>query len=278
MRLRRAATRFDDSMLFDAYTNALVGRGQLDPTDIFKLDGASVRRRVISVAPEVSPPTRRAVRLGTDAYLIGEPSTDEWKGSPIRTKYVLHHTPGQVTIKSIEEALSNQAGRMMYASREWNKDVPDSQTSSAYFNDYHIFISYTESVKMYDLLWIDGQWHICHAVHPSLSGFTDAVSHEILGTVFETVALGSRSYDPVTDSYTSNPTNATVLRLRWAEQYSYMTAAQTSYVRGDETVMVLKSAWPEASASDVLTLSDGRWRVIDVQDQGAVLALHTRRD
>lgn len=277
MRLHQAATRFDDSDLYDAYTSTFIGKAQLDPTDIFKLDGASVRRRVMSVAPSVRPPTRQAVRLGTDHYLVGEPSTDEWRGTPIRVKYVLHQTPGLATVKTIAEALADAPGRSMYASREWNKDVPDAQTSSRYFNDYHIFVAKAETVAPYDLLWVDGQWHICHAVHPSLSGFQDAVSHEILGPVFETVTVSNQTYDPLSDSYSTTPVSLKLLRLRWQEQYAYLTPAQTKYEAGDETVMVLQSAWA-AKASDTLLLSDGRWRVLDVQDRGPTLALHVRRD
>lgn len=277
MRLHKAATWFDSSRLYDAYTDTLVGKGQLDPTDLFKLDGASVRRRMVSVAPETALPTRRAVRLGDSTYLIGEPSTDEWQGSPIRTKYVLHQTPGQATVKTVAEALAGAPGRTMYASREWNKAVADPQTSSNYFNDYHIFVAHTETVSPLDLIQIDGQWHICHAVHPSLSGFTDAVSHEILGTVFETASAESRVYDPVLDDYMSTGSSVPVLRVRWQEHFNYLTAAQETYLRGDETVFVLKAGFP-AKPSDGLILSDGLWRVISVVDEGTTLALHTRRD
>lgn len=280
MRLHKAAVRFDDSVLHDAYTNTLVGKGQLDPTDIFKLDGASVRRRVISVAPDTVLPTRRAVRLGADVYLIGEPSVDEWKGSPIRTKYVLHQTPSTATFKTFAEALANQPGRVMYASREWNKDVPDLKESSDYFNDYHIFVANTEDVATYDLVWVDNQWHICHAIHPSLSGFTDAVSHEILGTVFETITVSDKAYNPVTDNYTSvNTTNVKVLRLRWQEQYEYLRESQEDYARGDETLVVLDSVggWLP-TPSDTVALSDGRWRVLSARAGDGVWLVHIRRD
>lgn len=279
MRLRKAAVRFDDSVLYDAYTNTLVGKGQLDPTDIFKLDGASVRRRVISVSPDLVLPTRRAVRLGADVYLIGEPSVDEWKGSPIRTKYVLHQTPSTAVVKTFAEALLNQAGRTMYASREWNKDVPDLKESSDYFNDYHIFVANTETVSTYDLIYVDNQWHICHAIHRSLSGFTDAVSHEILGTVFETISVGDKVYNPVTDAYTSTPiTNVKVLRLRWQEQYEYLRESQTDYVRGDETLIVHTTAGWTPAPSDSMTLSDGKWRVLSGRTDNSVHLLHIRRD
>lgn len=278
MRLHKAASFFDDSVLYDAYANTLIGNGQLDPTDIFKLDGASVRRRVISVNPDVILPTRRAVRLGADVYLIGEPSTDEWNGTPIRTKYVLHQTPGMATVKTLVEALADAAGTTMYASREWNKDVADLKTSSDYFNDYHIFVANTEVATQGSLIFIDGQWHYCHAVHPSLSGFTDLVSHEIIGTVFETVLVTGTTYDPVADSYSGSDTSVKILRMRWQERFEYLTLAQEEYVRGDETVVILKASLPNLKPSDTLALSDGAWRVLAVHDDGATLTAHVRRN
>lgn len=279
MRLHRAASYFDDSVIYDAYTGSKLGKGQLDPTDIFKLDGASVRRRVISVAPDFPLPTRRAVKLGAGCYLMGEPSSDEWDGSPIRTKYVLHQTPSLATVKTFYEALTGAAGRSMYASREWNKDVPDEKTSSGYFNDYHVFVANTETVDAYDLVQIEGQWHICHAVHPSLSGFKDAVCHEFIdGSGFESVTVITKTYVPATDSYTTAQSVSLVLRLRWQEQYNFLRESQDPYKQGDQTVIVIKAAWTAASAGDSLQMSDGRWRVLNVQDQGQTLALHVRRD
>ena len=278
MRLHKAANRFDDSVLYDAYTGTRVGNGQLDPTDIFKLDGAAVTRRVISVAPDTVMPTRLAVKLGADVYVVGSPSTDEWKGSPIRTKYVLHLTASQATIKSIAEALSDAPGRTAYASREWNKDVPDPKVSSTYFNDYHIFLAHNESVRQYDLLFIDNQWHICHAVHPSLSGFVDAVSHEIIGVGFEMATVSTNTYSPVLDAYTATATSIKMLRLRWQENFRLLTQGQEEYERGDEVAMVLKSAWPAVKPSDSITFSDGKWRVLAVRDEGLTLNLHIRRD
>lgn len=278
MRLHKAATRFDKSILYDAYTSTRVGKGQLDPTDIYKLDGAAVTRRVISVDPATILPTRLAVRLGADIYLIGSPSTDEWNGLPIRTKYILHQANSLATIKTFAEALANLPGRSAYASREWNKDIPDPKVSSTYFNDYHIFIAHTEPVQQYDLIFIDNQWHICHAVHPSLSGFTDAVSHEIIGVGFETVTTTTETYNPTTDTYSGVTTSATMLRLRWQENFRFLTQAQENYEQGDEIAMVLKSAWPAVKPSDKVIFSDGEWRVLAARDEGLTFNLHIRRD
>ena len=277
MRLHAASVRFDKSILTDAYTGGAVGKGQLANSDYYKLDGASVRRRIISVAPSFIPPTRRAVGLGGEFYLIGEPSTDEFNGSPIRVSYVLHQTPGMATVKTVAEALAGSAGTAMYASREWNKDVADLQHSSDYFNDYHIFVANTETVTSGLLVYIDNQWHYCHAVHPSLSGFTDMVAHEIVGTVFETITATAKTYNPVTDAYTDSSASVTVLRLRWQERFEYMTLAQETYQRGDETLVVLKSARPALKPSDTFTLSDGVWRVLSVRDDGLTLSAHVRR-
>jgi len=277
MRLHKAAVRFDDSVLHDAYTGHFIGKGQLDPTDIFKLDGASVRRRILSVSPDVAIPARRAARLGAEVYLFGEASPDEWNGAPIRVKYVLHQTPGRAKVFTFAEALRGQPGREMYASREWNKDVPDNQASSRYFNDYHIFVAASEPLAPFDLIFIDDQWHICHAVHPSLSGFKDAVSHEITGMVFEYAEIGVRKYDPVTDDWDATHADVMVLRLRWQEQYDYLRASQENYQRGDETLVIADEGY-RPKPSDGILLSDGRWRILASQEGAGVWLLHARRD
>jgi hypothetical protein len=214
--------------------------------------------------------------LGADYYLMGEPSTDEWKGSPIRTKYVLHQTPSQSTIKTIAEALANSAGTTAYASREWNKDVADLQESSDYFNDYHIFVASNEAGVEGDLVYVDSEWHYIHAVHPSLSGFKDLVSHEIPSPVFETVNISSNAYNPITDSFASATTSVKVLRLRWKERFKYKMLAQETYRRGDETLVVLKSVIPTLKVGDTIPLSDGTRRVLAVRDDGTTLSVHAR--
>lgn len=275
MRLKTAARRFDTSVMLDGYTGVEVGRCQLSPVDYFKLDGASLRVRAITVSPDVEIPSRRCIQIGDERYIVGGAAIDHWRGSPIRANYTLHQTPGLATVKTIAEALADAPGHTLYASRLWNKDVADLQTSSNYFNDYHIFFASTENINTYDLIWIDGHWHICHSVHPSLSGFADAVSHEILGTVFETVSFGSQTYDPITDSYSGTPVTVKVLRVRWQEHFAYLNAAQETYQRGDETIFVLKTVTPKPS--DTLALSDGSWRVLHVADQGTHWSLHARR-
>ncbi len=278
MRLHAAATRFDKSVLTDAYTDELIGKGQLEHTDIFKLDGASVRRRIMSVSPTLSIPARRAIQIAGEKYLVGEPSFDESFGSLIRVKYVLHRTPGEASVYSIEGALAEDAATTTaFASREWNKDVVDMRESSRYINDYHIFFGKNESVNVNDLIYIDGTWHYCHSVHPSLSGFRDAVSHELIGSVFEVGTASSKTYTAQGDSFSSVDSEVRMLRMRWSEDFTYFTESQTDYVRGDETVMFLEIDWPNVKVSDEIEFTDGFWKVLSVVDSGSVRRLHTRR-
>ena len=105
------------------------------------------------------------------------------------------------------------------------------------------------------------------------------VCHEFIdGSGFESVTVTTKVYVPATDSYNTTQTVAQVLRLRWQEQYNFLRESQDPYKQGDQTVIVVKAAWAAASAGDSLQMSDGRWRVINVQDQGQTLALHVRRD
>jgi hypothetical protein len=278
MRLKRAASFFDEVKAVDAYTGTLVGFVQVEPMDYYKLDGAAVRRRSISAAPSVSIPTRRAIRLGADVFLVGEPTSDFWKGKPIRLTYVSQMAPSLATVLSMAEALGDDPGRSAYASRSWNKYSTDSRDSADHHDEYHVFFGETGLVHPYHLVHVDDTWHLCKGQHPSLNGLDVAVCREIPGSVFEIVALSKRVYNPVSDSYTETPQPAAkVLRLRWQEFFEYLTASQTEYVRGDETAVMLTSDWTGAPA-DTLMLSDGKWKVLGYRPLGTTTVLHIRRD
>lgn len=278
MRLKRVASAFDEVRAADAYTGARVGSVQVEPTDYYKLDGAAVRRRSISAAPSVTMPTRRAIRLGAEVFLVGEPTTDFWKGKPIRLTYVCQMAPGLATVMSMAEALGNLPGRQAYASRNWNKYSTDSRDSADHHDEYHVFFGEANLAQPYHLILVEGTWHLCKGQHLSLNGMDVAVCREITGTVFETVTLSKRTYNAVTDSYSEvTQPAAKVLRLRWQEFFEYLTASQTDYVRGDETVVMLTSDWTGAPA-DTITLSDGKWKVLGHRAYGLTTVLHVRRD
>lgn len=278
MRLSRAANRFNDMIAADAYApTTTTFPVQFEALSFSKIDGVAIKKRQISIAPDIVIPNRGAITIDGQVYLVGHTAPDYWKGRMIRQTVIIQGADGLAVVSSITEALGNSPGVSAYAASAFSKYNTDMRESSAYHPEYQLFFAGSESLSEGTLVSLNGDWFLVKEAYHSTSGLLVGLADKLPGTVFETVTVNSNTYDPVLDAYTTSAASAKVMRVRWKESFEYLTAAQEDYVRGDETVFVLQSAF-DAKPSDTLALSDGDWRVISVVDQGAVLALHARRD
>src|SRR5574340_1571657 len=89
MKLKIASRFFDKTLASDAYNAATRFYCQIEPFDYQKIDGAAVKRRVMSTAPEVVLPVRQVISIGGQPYLVGDSSVDHWEGAALRKRYVL---------------------------------------------------------------------------------------------------------------------------------------------------------------------------------------------
>jgi len=274
MKLHAAAAKFDDLVATDAYTPATTFMCQLAPLDLFTVDGTAVKRRQLMCAPSVTIPTRKAISIGGQAYLIGDESSDYWKGTKIRKNYVIQGADYLASLTTIAGALANATPVSAYASLDFQKYSTDQRESSEYLPQYQIFISGYETMP--EIMQLGGTWYLVKEGYLSVSGLFSLMGNQINGTVFETISYKSNTYVPATDAWTTTTTSVKVMRVRWTEHFKYLTKASESYERGDMQVFVLKTALTP-KVSDVLPLSDGSWRVLSVQDEGTTWSLHVRR-
>lgn len=276
MRLARAAAKFDRTVAVDAYTSSVTFKCQLAPLDLYRIDGAAVKRRQMSCAPRVVIPARKVVTIGGETYLIGDGSPDHYNGTVIRQNFVLQGASEICSLNTIAAELAGTVAGSAYGSLVFSKYLPDGADTSKYPPQYQIFLAGSESVSPDSLVEIDSRWFLIKDSYISLSGLRVALANEIQGTVFETVTVADRTYSPVTDSYISTTSSKKVMRVRWQEHFTYISKAQIDYFRGDETVFVLKSVMTP-KGGDALTLSDGTWKILDVQDFGLTWSCHVRR-
>lgn len=274
MKLSNAAKHFDDVVATDAHGAASI-RVQFLLYDDTRRDGLTVDRRIISVAPAVTIPARRVLTVGSDRWIMGDGANDYFKGEAIRTKYVAHLASGLAELKTIAQALQGQAGATFYAGIAWVKSARQIEVNSELINVETLYSSKTETVQEDQLVFINGKMYFTRQPYTALSGFT-ALTLDEIEQPLEIISFSSRTYDPITDTYSATTVATTVLRHRWQEHYAYTSKADQSYERGDETVWVLESA-AVAKAGDKLTLSDGEWLVLSATDEGAVRSLHVRR-
>ena len=274
MKLQSAARMGDTVVASDAYGTAQVMVG-FDPLSYSKIDGVAVRKRQISAAPSVAMPARGVITIDGQKYLVGHGAPDYWRGKAIRVSYVIQGADGLANLQTIGQALEGTAPVTAYAAVVFAKYLPDANDSSRMPPQYQVFLAGAEEAPEDTLIGLEGAFYLVKQSYISTSGLRVALANIVDEPCFETVSFANRVYDPVSDSYTSAGTSIKIFRIKWSESFTYLSKASEGFERGDIQVFMLKSSTPKPS--DLLTLSDGSWRILAVQDMGATWRCHARR-
>ena len=277
MKLTVAANKFNNTPAEDAYNPAVTLILQYDPLAYAKIDGVAVRKRSVSADPSVTMPGRGAIRIDGEVYLIGHGAPDYWKGKAIRRNYVIQGADDLADLQSIAGKLAGTTPVQAYAAVIFNKYMPDGVDSSKYPPQYQLFVAGSENVPADSLATVGGNTYLIKQSYLSESGLRIALANEIDQPCFETIAYSTNTYDPITDSTSGTTKNVPIMRIKWTEHFNYLSAASTTFERGDMQVFALKTDLPDVKASDTLTLSDGPWRVISRQDEALAWSIHVRR-
>ena len=75
MRLKNVAKSFDKTVCKDVYTSYTF-KAQIEPLQVYTVDGAKVKRRMLSTAADVKLPTRRAFSIKDQTYIVGDSTPD----------------------------------------------------------------------------------------------------------------------------------------------------------------------------------------------------------
>jgi hypothetical protein len=274
MRLYDASRMGDTQTVTDAYGSASF-LAQFEPMSYTKIDGVNIQKRSISVAPTVSLPARGCLSIDGQVYLFGKTAPDYWKGSVIRRNVIIQGATGLATINSVAGELAGTLPVSAYAALAFSKYMPEANDNSRYPPQYQVFFSGTESVPSDSVIHLDNKWYLTKQSYLSTSGLRVALANELDGVVFDEVPYSTVTYNPLTDTSSSVVTTVKVFRVKWSEHFTYLSTGTTTYERGDQQVLILKAT--VAKPSDKITLSDGVWRVLSVQDEGLVWSCHVRR-
>lgn len=274
MRLYDAARRFDNLVATDAYDPGTTFLCQYEPMSFSKIDGVSIFKRTVSVAPTVAIPPRGAITIEGKTYLVGHGAPDFWQGDPIRITLIIQGADGLASLNSIANELVGTAPATAYAALVFSKYMPDSDNNSKYPPQYQVFLSGTEDAPSDSLIHLNSRWFLVKQSYLSTSGLRVALANELEEPTFETISFGSKTYDPITDTSGTSASTVKILRVKWSEHFTYLSQGSENYQRGDQQIFVPKTVTPKPS--DTLTLSDGVWRVLSVQNE-ATWSCHARR-
>lgn len=269
MRLHDVANVFNNLSMYDGYTGVLLGKGQLDPWDGNKRDGVMGERRTISLDPVEAIPFRRVAACANTRFIIGKGSSDDFRGTIIRTGYVAHEATYLSQIRTIEQVCLGQAGFTAWAARLWLNNVSETSESSTLTSGNSAYFAVTEAITPNLIITLDGRLNIVRNTDVGATGTLVANCEEMAEPSVESTVLVSGTYDPISDTVQASPVTVTVVRMRWQSLFTYSSSAAPKFQAGDIQLAVAKAA-ATVSAGATLTLSDGPWRVESVVDEGSV--------
>lgn len=277
MLLSDVAVYFDKTPCTDVYSPFATFYGQLDVFDDSKRDGATVNRRVLSVAPGTSIPARRTVTVAAEQWLIGTHQADQFMGSSIRDKYVLHRALGTATIKTLVQLLTS-GGVSTYAAKVWVKDMKELEASSELKSFMNIFLPSTDAAVEGDVITLAGTHYVVRNSYLSAAGFLVAEANELDAGALTTGTYTPRVYVPATDSRTSGtPVAVSTLVTRFQDNYEYPTQAAPKLEPGDIRAVITQAAVANPLPGDLLQIASVDWKVLTAGADGSCWNLHLRR-
>lgn len=269
MRLHDVANAFNNLPMLDGYTSALLGNGQLEPWGENLRDGVMGERRTLSLDPIEMIPFRRVVACVGTRFILGKGSSDDWRGTIIRTGYVAHEATSLSQVRTLEEICLAQPGFTAWAGRLWLNNVSEASESSSLTPQISAYFASTEPIAPNLLITLDGRLNVVRSTDLSATGILVATCEQIAEPSVEMTTLESGEYDPISDTTAASPVVARVVRMRWQSLFVYSSGAAPKFEPGDIQLAFAKVA-ANVSPGATLTLSDGRWRVESVVDEGSV--------
>lgn len=273
MRLKDVSKFFDKTTARDAYGSTTF-KCQIEPLDMYRTEGTRIKIRNMSTAPEVTIPARNVITIDGQNYLVSDGSKDHWNDTALRTRYVLQGADHLVSIRTIAQLLANTAGTDAYASIDFNKYSTDERDSSEYHPQYHIFFGGGETVPENAVLTTATGFYLVRNAYRTPAGLIDALSNQLDSPVTDAATFASRTYDPITDTYSDASSTVRCVRVRWQDSFAYLSQGSTKYERGDVQAFVPLSVTPKAG--DKITLADGTWTILSVVTS-EYHSLHLRR-
>lgn len=276
MRLHSGAIYFDRETVYDGYNGIALFKGQVRNFNDASSTGATLRRRVLSVAPGLTVPLRRCVQLGDLHWIAGIGLTDTFQGKPIRLTYNLR--VGSNLFEILAPAAACTAGAALataYGYEEFFKDSGDNQTSSSLDTFWNIFFAPVEPVKAGSFLRVGTRMLRVRQAYATAEELRIAEADELdedwsQAAVFTNLG----TYDPIFDTYPTTTTSVPVIQMDIFKFFRWRVEAEAQKQPGDKTVFVPKTVTPKTGAT--FTMNGGTWRVLAVQPEQDIWALHAR--
>jgi hypothetical protein len=278
VKLSAVARYFDGLICDDAYTAGSPFQVQFDLFDDTRRDGLTAERRIVSVAPEVNPPSRRVFVINeaggqTHRWIVGDVATDYFRSRPIRRKWICHEAQGLADLYTYMGAITGTPATSAYAAKAWIKGSKELEISSGLYNVWDIYLARTETVPM--VIRLGGKYYLTRTAYDTEGGFLALQTDELVDPSVS-VTLVTRNYQPVTDIWTTTETTIPGFLIRWQSHFRYFAQYSAKYEPGDAQLLVLKTDAPLLKQGDLVTVAGVGYTVLSTTDEGGHWSAHVR--
>lgn len=274
MKLSAVARRFDKLTCADAYAPATTFKAQFSLFDDSTRDGMTVERRVLSVAPTVTMPTRKTIRADGLTWLVGDHHRDYFNDEAIRHKYVVHQATELAVAKTFSEVIGAAAGYSAWASRVWLKGSKEIESSSDIVSVYDVYFAPGEPIAEGTLIYMASRWHLVRALYPSTAGMLVALVDQLPEPVVVSATVDKRTYVPLTDAYTTAAATISGVRVHWQSHFRYPVSGLFKYKPGDLVLLVRKADLAAPTVGDKVTIGGDVYVIESKLDEGLCWSLH----
>lgn len=274
MKLTDASAYFDVTEATSPWDGSVLFYGQIGPYDDSKRDASTAYRRVLSVAPGTPmPPDKTIVMMGV-TWLVGGLESDALIEIH-RDKYVIEQAPYIGQISHLTDFLVGTVLNTTYISANWVKDAKQLETSSQTPQIFDVRFPSGTDVRVHDIIWNTGFAYLVLAPHEQPSGYMVANCLQLDQQLPVTASVTSRTYNPVTGSYTSTaPVSVPALKVRWQSMFQYISQMSERYQEGDAALVV--PVGTVVTTSTAVTLAGVNYQVLAVMNISGAAVLHVR--
>lgn len=275
MKFSNVARFFDKEAVYDAYTGVLLFKGQmLSPAE--HVSGDTFRRHTLSTAAGVVAPTRQAVNVMGDVWLIAKNNPDGFNGEIVRRNFTLKKSTGLLQLLTPAQACLGSAGTSMHAYKEYYKNTQNIPTEADLDTFWNIYCPSNEAVVKGSFFKEGSTVFRVRNAYPLPEGFTMAETDQFDGDAIQSVTFTVNGpLVKVTDTFPTVSVTTTAIQTDVYKFYRFSTESEDKQKPGDRTVFVAKSAVTPKILSQ-FTMLGKTWRVVAVVSEQDAWALHVK--
>lgn len=276
MKFSSVSKVFDTIETFDAYSGRYLFKSQPGSFETSNPEGSVARRRVLSVAPGLTMPARRVIRLLNELWIVGAGSSDGMFGRNVRDSYWMRKATDFATVRTPGQAALNAGGFTAYCMREYLKDTVDASTTADYYAQYETHFAISELVTSGGYIVTPTKLFRVRAARDDVAGFLMASTDDVGLEALVTATFTTSSYTPSTDTNTTISTAVPALLINRARLFRLETQSDARYLAGDHTLLVAKSSITPEPGQEI-TVDSRKWRIEQVTTEQDAWSLHIRR-